>query len=421
MARPQGSKNKLKIAYRCEDCGETGFTSKKCPECDSTHVLQLNKNGIPVTDMQNAIGAQPDLPMIIGSAPDIMDPAAELRKVVDEDKIQTISELTLDKIKARAATEKMARIRAEEELALTEKGFRPPEETKQVDPMAPQQQQRTIGMDPSMLLRGIGQWDEDARKDLFDRLSNDDDFALNWSRAFNAMPQQQMPMNAQQMMNPWANPMMMGQPQQQPQAEPESASSMMTAMLAGLAQLQELTGGNGGNDNAALDRLMDRIERMEERSAERDNAMQQRIADMQQTQGNSQITPQDVQQMIHSTIANSSTDQLAASIESINGVVTGLQSLGVVHRIDERANDKEDFEQTKWNKEFELEKSEREHKRKREEETEARQAEIELAKQETTQGMLKMMVDVNKESVKEVEEVKDEAKPAITPARSVVS
>jgi hypothetical protein len=420
MARPQGSKNKLKIAYRCEDCGETGFTSKKCPECASTHVLELNRSGIPVNDMQNAVGQQPDMPIVLGSAPDIMDPAAELRKVADEEKIQTISDLTLDKIKARAATEKMARIRAEEELALTEKGFRPQEETKQSDPMAPQQQQRTIGMDPSMLLRGIGQWDEDARKDLFDRLSNDDDFALNWSRAFNAMPQQQMPTNAQQMMNPWMNPMMMGQPQQQPQAEPESASSMMTAMLAGLAQLQELTGGNGG-DNSAMDRLLDRIERMEERSAERDNAMQQRIADMQQTQGNSQMSPQDVQQMIHSTIANSSTDQLAASIESINGVVTGLQSLGVVHRIDEHANDKEDFEQTKWNKEFDLKKSDQEYKRKREEDTAAQQTETELAKQDVTKEMLKMMVDVNKESAKVIEEEKKEEKPAVTPARSVVS
>ena len=419
MARTTGSKNKLKIAYRCEDCGETGFTAKKCAECGSTHLLELNKNGIPVSDMQNAIGAQPDMPIVLGSAPDVMDATAELRKVANDEKILAIEDMTLDKIKARAANEKMERIRAEEELALTEKGFRPPKEQEQ-ESESMMMPQRTIGMDPSMLLNGIGKWSPEARKDLFDRLAGDDDFALNWQRAFNSMPQQQMPMNAQQMMNPWMNPMM-GQPQSQvEQAPPESAASMMTAVIAAVAQIQELSRGKG-DDNAAVDRLLDRIERMEERSAERDNAMQQRIADMQQNQGNNQITPHDVQAMIHSTIANSSTDQLAASIESINGVVTGLQSLGVVHRIDERASDKEDFEQTKWNKEFDLKKSEQEHKRKREEETEVRQAEIELAKQDVTKGMLSMMVDVNKESAKVIEEAKEEEKPASTPIRSVVS
>jgi len=381
-------------------------------------VLELNKHGIPITDMQNAIGAQPEIPMVIGSAPDIMDPNAEMKKLVSDEQSQAIAEMTLDKVKAKAAEAKAERIRAEEELGLTEKGFRPPkkEEQEQETMMTPQ---RTIGMDPSMLLHGIGKWDPEARKDLFDRLAQDDDFALNWSRAFNAMPQQQMPMNAQQTMNPWMNPMMMGQPQQV-QPEPESASSMMTAVITAVAQIQELSGGKG-NDNAALERLIDKMDRMEERHNEQADAMRQRISEIQQNQGNNQITPHDVQAMIHSTIANSSTDQLAASIESINGVVTGLQSLGVVHRIDDRASDKEDFEHVKWNKEFELKKSKHEYERKREEDESLQQAKIELAKQETTQGMLKMMVDVNKESAKEIDEEKEEEKPTSMPMRSVVS
>jgi hypothetical protein len=418
MARPQGSKNKLKIAYRCEDCGETGFTSKTCPECASTHVLELNKNGIPVNDMQNAVGQQPDMPIVLGSAPEYMDPAAELRKVADEEKIQTISDLTLDKIKARAATEKMARIRAEEELALTEKGFRPPEEAKQVDPMAQQQQQRTIGMDPSMLLRGIGQWDPDARKDLFDRLSNDDDFALNWSRAFNAMPQQQMPMNAQQMMNPWMNPMMMGQPQQQPQAEPESASSMMTAMLAGLSKLQELTGGNDG-DSKATNQILAKLEKMEDKN----NELQREIVELRATQGQSQLTREDVQRLTQDAVSNATQGGigLLAGLQSINGVVRELEDLRIVQRPDDGSGNAADFEQTKWNKEFDLKKSDQEYKRTREEAAAAQQAEIELAKQETTQGMLKMMVDVNKESAKEINEEKEDEKPASTPVRSVIS
>lgn len=382
-------------------------------------MLKLNKDGIPVTDIQTAIGAQPQLPLVIGSAPEIMDPAAELRKVANEEKIQTIEEMTLDKVKAKAAEAKAERLRAEEVLNQTEQGFSPPkdEHHEQSSMMMPQQQR---GMDPSMLLHGIGKWDPEARKDLFDRLQADDDFALNLSRAFNSMPQQQMPMNQQQMMNPWMNPMMMGQSQAPPEP-PESAAAMMTAMIAAVAQLKELSGGNDDGGNAAVERLMDRIERMEERSAERDNAMQQRIADMQQIQGNNQISPQDVQQMIHSTIANSSTDQLAASITSIKGVVDGLSELGVVKRADvDATNTKDNFDRMKWKDEVDLKREDRV----REDAKEERAAELELSRQAAEMSVMGLLLGSNQSTEQsdddDDDDETDEDTPVISPIQRVV-
>jgi len=419
MPRPKGSINRPKLTYYCDDCGETGFATKKCPGCGNLNTLELNKDGIPMNEVQNAIGAQPQMPITLGMAPEFMDPNAEMKKLVSDEQSQAIAEMNLDKVKAKAASAKAERIREEEELALTEKGFRKPREPEeQHDPMIPQQQ-RTIGMDPAMLLNGIGKWSDEARNDLFDRLSQDDEFALNWSRAFNSTPQNQMPMNAQQMMNPWMNPMMMGQQQMAPQEAPESAASMMTAMIAAVAQLKELSGGND-DGSAAMDRMVDRMERMEERQAERDNAMQQRILEMQQSQQNNGISPQDVQQMIHSTIANSSTDQLAETIKSINGVVGGLQDLGVVKRIDDgSANNKEDFERMKYKDEMAFKREDRT----REDTKEERAADVEMAKQETTKGMFSMMMNMSQEAKESSKEDEPKENTPLPPsvARAVVS
>ena len=419
MARPAGSRNKPKVAYYCDECGETGFATKKCPGCGNLQTLELNKDGIPMTEIQNAIGAPPQMPIILGGASEFMDPNAEMKKLVSDEQSQAIAEMNLDKVKAKAAEAKAERIRTEEELALTEKGFRKPRETEETpDPMT--QQQRTIGMDPSMLLNGIGKWSDEARNDLFDRLASDDDFALNWSRAFNSMPQQQMPMNAQQMMNPWMNPMMMGQQSQVPQEPQESAASMMTAMIAAVAQLKELSGGNDDGGSAAMDRMMDRMEHMEERAAERDSAMQQRILEMQQNQGNNQVSPQDVQAMIHSTIANSSTDQLAASITSIKGVVDGLSELGVVKRSDVDANNiKDDFERMKWKDEVDLKRESRD----REDAREERAADLELSRQAAEMSVMGLLLNSNQptETDDSDDDETDEEAPVLNPIQRVIS
>lgn len=418
MPRPKGSVNRPKLTYYCDECGETGFATKKCPGCGNLKTLELNKDGIPLNEVQNAIGAQPQMPITLGMAPEFMDPNAEIKKLVSDEQSQAIAEMNLDKVKAKAAAAKAERIREEEELALTEKGFRKPKEhDEQHDPMMPQQQQRTIGMDPAMLLNGIGKWSDEARNDLFDRLAGDDEFALNWSRAFNSVPPQQMPTNAQQMMNPMMNPWM--QPQMTPQEPPESAASMMTAMIAAVAKLKDLSGGND-DGSAAMDRMMDRMERMEERQAERDSAMQQRIMEMQQAQQNNGVSPHDVQQMIHSTIANSSTDQLSETIKSINGVVGGLQELGVVKRLDDgSADSKEDFEKMKWKDEVDLKREDRDRTDAREERT----AEIEMAKQETTKGMFSMMMNMSQEAKDSSMEGEPEDEKPLPPsvARAVVS
>lgn len=378
-------------------------------------MLKLNSDGIPITDMQHATGAQPQLPIVIGSSPDVMDPQAELRRMNSDEQSQTIADMQLDKVKARAAAAKAARIREEATLALTEDGFQ--EQTEPAakrDPMMPQQ----TGMDPSMLLSGLSKWDPESRQDLFDRLADDPEFALNLSRAFN--PQQQMQMNPQQGMNPWMNPMMMQPPQMPPEPQ-ESAASMMTAVIAAVAQIKELSGGSDDGSSAMVERMMDRMERLDERQAERDAAMQQKMMEMQQAQGGNQVTPQEIQQIVHATIANSSTDQLAETIKSISGVVGGLQELGVVKRADaDAASNKDRFDELKWKDEMAFKREDRDREDNREERT----ADIERAKQETTQGMFSMMLNMSqeaKEATKDEEPVK-EAKPlAPAVARAVVS
>jgi hypothetical protein len=414
MPRPKGSVNRPKLTYYCDECGETGFATKKCPGCGNLKTLELNKDGIPMNEVQNAIGAQPQMPITLGMAPEFMDPNVEIKKLVSDEQSQTIAEMNLDKVKAKAAAAKADRIREEEELALTEKGFRKPKEPdKQQDPMMPQQ---PAMMDPSVLIQGFGTWSSESKKEFFDRLTEDDEFALRFSQAFNS--QSPMPMNPQQMMNPWMNPMMMGQPPM-PAEPPESAASMMTAMIGAVAKLKELSGGSE-DGSAAMDRMMDRIERMEERQAERDAATQQRMMEMQQSQQNSGITPQDVQSMIHSTIANSSTDQLAASIESINGVVTGLQTLGVVKRLDDGvANNKEDFEKMKWKDEMAFKREDRQ----REDTKEERAADVEMAKQDNTKGMFSLLLDMSKVAQDSSKEDEPEDEKPLPPAvaRAVVS
>jgi hypothetical protein len=356
--------------------------------------------------------------VLLNAAPDYMDPAAELRKVATDEKIQTIEEMTLDKMKARAADAKADRIRAEAVLNQTEEGFKAAtDQDERQNPMMPQQPQ-PMGMDPAALLSGLGNWTNDARQDFFDRLTQDNDFALRLSQAINSQPQQQM--NQQQMGNPWMNPMMMQPPQMPPEPQ-ESAASMMTAVIGAVAQLKELSGGDGEGESAMVERLMDRMERLDERQAERDAAMQQKLMEMQQSQGNNQISPQDVQQMIHATIANSSTDQLGETIKSINGVVTGLAELGVVRRADEvEANTKGDFEQMKWKDEMDFKREDRT----REDTKEERDAHLQLAKQATTKDMFSMMLDMSREandSPKDDDKKEDERPLPPAVARAVVA
>lgn len=418
MTRPKGSVNRPKLMYRCEECGESGFITKKCPGCGSLQTLELNKDGIPINEIQNAIGAQPPMQVLLNAAPDYMDTAAELRKVATDEKIQTIDEMTLDKMKARAAEAKADRIRAEAVLTQTEEGFKAAtDQDERQNPMMPQQPQ-PMGMDPAALLSGLGNWTNDARQDFFDRLTQDNDFALRLSQAINSQPQQQM--NQQQMGNPWMNPMMMQPPQMPPEPQ-ESAASMMTAVIGAVAQLKELSGGDGEGESAMVERLMDRMERLDERQAERDAAMQQKLMEMQQSQGNNQISPQDVQQMIHATIANSSTDQLGETIKSINGVVTGLAELGVVRRADEdKANTKGDFEQMKWKDEMDFKREDRT----REDTKEERDAHLQLAKQATTKDMFSMMLDMSREandSPKDDDKKEDDRPLPPAVARAVVA
>ncbi|MEA3281947.1 MAG: hypothetical protein U9Q68_05210 [Euryarchaeota archaeon] len=412
MPRPAGSRNKPKVMHECVECGETGFATKKCPGCGSLKTLELNKDGIPITEVQNAIGAQPQLPIVLGSAPEYMDPNTELRQATSVEQSQAIADMQLDKVKARAAEAKANRIRLEEELEQVEKGFRRSPEEELPNPMLPPQQQ-PVGGDSSVFLSGLGKWSEEARADLFDRLAADDDFALRFSQAVNGVPQPQMPMNAQQAMNPWMNPMMM-QPQA-PTEPPESATSMMMAMITAVAQLKELSGGNDDGNNALTERLIAKMDRMEEKHAESTAMMQQKMMELQNAQGQNRITAEDIQQITHSAIANSSTDQLAANIESMKGIVTGLESLGLVNAPDNGQSSHDEFERMKWKDEVTLKREERE----REDRKEDRQAQVELAKQQATTGMLSMMMQVNSESAettKDDDEKEEEIAQKITKA-----
>lgn len=382
MARP-ATKQVPKKSYQCETCGNAFVGVKKCPTCgETTAVLELTSDGIPITDVQNIVGPQPRIPIVIGGDTELMDPEDELRRMVRNEHQQIVSDTMLDKARTRAADEEARRIRAQQELELTKQGFMEVKKPFSLKDAVADDQPSTpapINVAPGMLIRELGGWSQEDREEFLEKLADNPQMALGLSMIAN--PQKQQPYNP--MMNQMMNPMAMGMQQQPQQAPAPSAAEMMTSMVAVLQKMQEMSTANQPKDTG-MDRVISKLEKMEERNKE----LELKIAEM-----GTQAHPVDmeaVRNMVRDAQENArgGQDDLLGKFNEIGGFISQMEDLGLVRS--RGASDRESFEERQWRAEFDLKKEQLERDDKRD----LRVSEEEIAKQESNAKVFETIMTI---------------------------
>jgi len=383
MARPRTKTAAAKISRQCETCGAT-FTGTKCPTCgETTALLELSSDGIPITDIQSVVGKQPEPTIRLGYDTDLIDPEEELRRLVSVEHKQIISDTMIDKAKARRADEEAKMIRAQQELELTKKGFmevkNPTPRGEQSEPLSLPQ---PMNIAPGMLIRELGGWSSEDREEFLEKLADNPQMALGLSMMAN--PQQQSGYGqVNPMMMGQMNPMMMGQ-MQQPQVEqaPQpSAADMMTSMIMGLQKMQEISNANKPNDSG-IDRVLNKLEKLEEKNKN----LEMKIVEMGGQSNN--IDMEAVRNMVRDAQENArgGQDDMLSSFQQISGFINQMEELGLVKSRGE--SDKESFEERKWKAEFGLKKQQLESAA----ELEKLAGEKEIAKQQATADALQTVL-----------------------------
>ena len=342
MTRPTAAKQPKAVTKKeCGTCGEI-FTGVACTNCgEKVNIFPVNKDGIPIADVANAVGGTGAAPPIqLKRSPDFIDMDTELDLAVEREFKETLRSASLDKVKAMRAEQAAKLLRAEGELDATRQGFIPPKS----DDTEPRQAQQPAMQQPSMntavLIQALGGWTQDARDQLFERLREDPDFALNFSRMVN--PQPQMPGIPQFGMNPYA---MMQQP---PQAEPApqlDPISLVTAMIAGMKSIQDLGGGNNSNSDRQMDIMIDEIKEMRKETAD----LREKLIEAQNKPTG--ITQDSVRLIISDALANNSKahadiQEGVRVIDDLKSLTNGLVDLGIMQKV-QPGNDKPSLDQQK--------------------------------------------------------------------------
>ena len=357
MART-ATKQVPKKSYQCETCGNAFVGVKKCPTCgETTAVLELTTDGIPITDVQSIVGPQPRIPIVIGGDTDLIDPEEELKRMVRNEHQQIVSDTMLDKARTRAADEEARRIRAQQELELTKQGFietKKPFSMKDTVSDAQDSLPAPINVAPGMLIRELGGWSQEDREEFLEKLADNPQMALGLSMIAN--PQKQQPYNPMmgQMMNP-----MMGMQQPVQQAPAPSAAEMMTSMVAVLQKMQEMSHANQPKESG-MDRVMDKLEKMEERNKD----LELKLAEM----GNQSqpIDMEAVRNMVRDAQENARAgqDDMLGKFNEIGGFISQMEDLGLVRS--RGSSDEESFKERQWRAEFGLKEKQMDREDKRE-------------------------------------------------------
>ena len=381
MARPKTKTPAAKTTYQCETCG-TVFTGKKCPECaETTAVLELSADGIPITDIQSVIGPRPRPAIVLGDN-DLLDPEEEMRRLAAIEHKQIITDTMLDKAKARRADEEAKMIRSEQELELTKKGFMDTKSAVAGESAsgAPSMPQSTMNVAPGMIIKELGNWSPEDRAAFLDDLESNPQRAAALSMLGN--PQMQQMQNP--MMMGGMNPMMMGGMQQQPAPTPQpSMAETMSAMLGVMQKMQEMSMANQPKDTG-MDRVLDKLEAIEKRNSE----LELKIVEM-----GSAANPMDmeaVRGMVRDAQeqARGGQDDMLGSFQQITGFINQMEELGLVRSRtgDEAAS----LEEKRWNAEFRL----KEKKIDREYEDKKTAAQVEREKQNASSAMLQSFMNI---------------------------
>ena len=322
MARQTAAqKTKVSAKYQCGSCNDV-FTGKICPTCgEKVNIFPINADGIATDDVASAVGATHGLPINLSRSPEFFDPDVEMESAVRRQMKDAIQEAQLDKARTLAADQAAKRLRAEETLEATKQGFRPPEHGDEH-----QQAQSGDNMSSAMFMQALGGWNPEAREMLFDRLKTDPEFAFNLSRLLNPTPG--MPQMG--MMNPMAMMGGMMQPPVEPAPQTDPAT-MLTAVIAAVQTMQEMSGGNKGND-AQMERLLDKMDDMRKETEEL------KLKLMESENKKTGIGSDEVRSIIGDALARNSENHANIQegvrvLDDLKGLKEGMIGLGLMQEV----------------------------------------------------------------------------------------
>jgi len=347
MAAKTSTAKKTKTAqrYKCVTCGEE-FTGKTCPNCgEKVNLLSLNKDGVPFQDIAEVAGLPPpDFNFRFERSPEMFDPEADLHEAVQAEYRSIRDEMVLDSIRTKAAEQAAKRRRAEAELERTEKGFEKPEQVEQA--------QQAMDVSPAIFLQALGGWDPEQREQFLDYLSSNPQAALAISMLMNpSKVNGQLPM-----MNPMMGMGLFPPPAPQPQVEQADAATMVTAMIEGMKSLKELSGGDG--DSKATERILDKLERLEERNKE----LEIKISEAQNSKKES-ITTEDIRRIVADVMKNTTDGKvgLINGLKEIHTVRDELVNLGIAQKPGTGVDPSITLEEKKFEHQKEMDKKRAEH------------------------------------------------------------
>lgn len=333
MPRPAATtKQKVATKKECGSCGEV-FTGAACTNCgEKVNIFPINSDGIPLTDVANAVsGTSAAPPVQLKRSVSFSDMDSELA-IDDENELRSeLRKASLDRAKARRVEQEAKLLRAEGELDATRKGFLPPPTDDETHSQSPGQQQfQQPSMNSAMFVQALGSWTQEARDQLFERFHSDPDFALNFSRMVN--PQPQMPGMPQMGMNPYT---MMGgmvppQPvEQTPQIDP---ISLVTAMIAGMKSINDLSGGNNSGNDRQITLMLDEIKEMRRETAD----LREKMIEAQTKP--SGLTQDSVRLIIADALSNSNASKANIQagvqvLDDLQSLTEGMVNLGIMQRV----------------------------------------------------------------------------------------
>jgi len=344
---------KAVLRHQCGSCNDI-FTGKACPTCgEKVNIFPINTDGIPTDDVASAVGATHGLPIQLTRSPEFFDPDAEMETAVRRQMKDAIQEAQLDKAKTLAASQAAKRLRAEEELEATKKGFTQPGHGEQ-----PQEDQSGFAsMSPGIFLQALGGWDPEQREQFLNQLASNPMLALNLSMMMN--PGKAGGQNPMGMMNPMAMMGGMMQPPAEPAPQADPAT-MLTAVIAAVQSMQEMSGGNRGND-AQMERMLDKMDDMQK---ETENLRIQLIEEHNHKTG---LGTDEVRMIITDALARNSEQRAniqegVAVLNDLKSLKTGMVELGLMQEVDSGEH-RPTIEQQKLDHEIKMDdrKEKREH------------------------------------------------------------
>jgi hypothetical protein len=350
MARQTAAqKTKVLAKYQCGSCNDV-FTGKICPTCgEKVNIFPINADGISTDEVASAVGATHGLPLNLTRSPENFDPDEAMETAVRRQMKDSIQEAQLSKAKTLAAEQAAKQLRAEETLEATKQGFLPPEHGNEQ-----QQTQSGNNMSSAMFMQALGGWNPEAREMLFDRLKTDPEFAFNLSRLLNPTPG--MPQMG--MMNPMAMMGGMMQPQAEPAPQTDPAT-MLTAVIAAVQSMQEMSGGGKGND-AQMERMLDKMDDMRR---ETEDLKLQLVA--AQNKPSESLTTEDIRRIVVESMSGATSGKLGLlnGLQEIHAVSDELIGLGIVQKPSSGVDPAQSLDERKFEHQIKMDdlKDKREH------------------------------------------------------------